>query len=76
MKTLTPLKEAGRADQVFEIDCVSNVETRQEQIDAAVKLNLPVVTYRARRKGKLAIVASGPSVKDYVETLKDWDGEI
>ena len=76
MQTLTPLKDAGRSEEIFEIDCVSDAPTRQAQIDAAVALNLPVVQYRAHRKGKLAIVASGPSATDYVDMLKEWDGEI
>jgi len=74
--SLTPLKPLGSINEIFDIDCVSNAEVRQKHIDAAVARNLPRVTYRDVRRGKLAIVASGPSVGDYVDTLKQWDGQI
>lgn len=73
---MTPLKPIGTIDQIFEIDCVSDKDVRQTHIDSAVARGLPAVAYRAIRRGKLAIVASGPSVADYVDTLKGWDGEI
>jgi hypothetical protein len=76
MKSLTPLKPAGRVDEVFEIDCVSDATVRQRHLDLAVARGLPLVRYRDARKGKVAIVASGPSARDYVDTLKAWDGEI
>lgn len=75
-KTLTPLKPAGRSDQVFEIDCVFDKDLRQGHIDSAVARNLPRVTYCRAMPGKVAVVASGPSVTDYVDLLKAWDGEI
>ena len=70
------LKPTGRADQVFDIDVVSDPAVRQSHIDSALKRNLPRVIQRKRRPGKVAVVASGPSVADYVDVLKDWDGEI
>jgi len=74
---LTPLRdEPGTIDQIFEIDCVADKDTRQAHIDSALKRNLPWVVTRKRRKGKVAIVASGPSVTDYVDELKAFDGEI
>lgn len=60
----------------LEIDCIADVDTRQSYIDSAVARGLPRITARARRKGKVAIVASGPSVTEYVDVLKSWDGEI
>ena len=71
-----PVKAMGRTDQVFDIDCVSDFETRQKHIDNAIARDLPRVITRKRRKGKVAVVASGPSVGDYVDLLKSWDGEI
>ena len=71
-----PAKPAGKLEEIFDIDVVSDFETRQKHIDAAVARNLPRVITRKRRSGKVAIVASGPSVGDYVDTLKAWDGEI
>jgi hypothetical protein len=58
------------------IDCVADPETRQKQIDSAVARKLRVVVKRKERKGKVAIVASGPSATDYIPMLKEWDGEI
>jgi hypothetical protein len=55
---------------------VSDKDVRQKHIDSAVKRNIPRVMWRAPRKGKIAIVATGPSVGDYVDMLKEWDGEI
>lgn len=63
-------------DKVFDIDCVLEPEERQKHIDSAVARRLRVVVKRKERKGKVAIVASGPSATDYVDMLKSWDGEI
>lgn len=71
-----PAKALGRTDEVFDIDVVSDAKTRQEYIDSALARNLPRVVTRKRRQGKVAVVASGPSVSDFVDTLKNWDGEI
>src|SRR5215211_6897153 len=76
MQKLTPLKPEGTADQAFEIDCVFDEKTRQNHIDSAVARRLPIVVQRKKRKGRVAIVASGPSVTDCVDILKEWDGEI
>lgn len=64
-------------DKVFGAsDCIADKETRQKYIDAAVKRRLPVVVKHKERKGKVAIVGSGPSVTEFVPFLKEWDGEI
>ncbi len=78
MKTaeLIQVKPTDTIDKIFDIDCVSDAATRQAQIDSAVARNLPRVHLRKRRRGKVAIVASGPSVTNYVDLLKEWDGEI
>lgn len=77
MTTLTPLKPLGTIDEIFNLDCVYNAEQRQESIDYAVSLKLPNVLRRTvPRAGKVAIVASGPSATDYVDLLKEWDGEV
>jgi hypothetical protein len=73
---LTPLKDEGTIDQIFELDCVYDKETRQKHVDSAVARALPLCIRRVPRKGKVAIVASGPSATDYVDLLKSWDGEI
>lgn len=73
---LIPAKDAGTIDQVFDIDCVADIDTRQLFIDGALSRNLPRVVNRPRRPGKVAIVGSGPSVTDCVEILQNFDGEI
>lgn len=73
---LEQVKPTGTIDQIFEIDCVANADLRQSQIDSAAARNLPRVHWKKKRKGKVAIVASGPSVTDAVDLLKEWDGEI
>jgi hypothetical protein len=74
--TLIPTKPEGTINQIFDIDCVSDSSARQKHIDAAARRDIPRCVFRSRRKGKVAVVASGPSVADYVDTLKAWDGEI
>lgn len=73
---LTPLKDAGTIDTIFNLDCVIDKEARQGHIDSAVKRGLPWCVKRTPREGKVAIVASGPSANEYVDLLKDWDGEV
>ncbi len=76
-QNLIPTKGIDTLEATFpEMDCVSDIPTRQSHIDSAVARNLPVCGVRPLRKGKLAIVASAPSVTNYVDTLKEWDGEI
>lgn len=76
IQMLTPLKPAGTIDEIFTLDCVYGPEQRQAQVDAAVGRGLPWCVRRKVRPGKVAIVASGPSATDYVDLLKEWDGEI
>ena len=73
---LTPLKDLGTIDQIFELDCVYDKNARQSHVDSAVARSLPTCIKRVVRRGKVAIVASGPSAADYVDLLKSWDGEI
>jgi 6-hydroxymethylpterin diphosphokinase MptE-like len=74
---LTPLKEAGTQDQIVPIDFVISLEKAQEHVDGASKRGLPECVFsQVTKPGKLAIVATGPSVSDYVEELRNWDGDI
>jgi hypothetical protein len=73
---LIPTKPEGKFDEIFNLDCVSDKETRQANLDYAVKTGVPWVQYRKPRKGKVAIVGSGPSATDYIPMLKEWDGEV
>lgn len=76
MIELTPLKPEGTIDEIFELDCVYDAAARQKHVNSAVARDLPRCIKRVERKGKVAIVASGPSATDYVELLKSWEGEI
>jgi hypothetical protein len=73
---LTPLKPEGTIDTIFDLDCVVDADGRQKHVDSALARGLPWCIRRKERKGKVAIVASGPSATDYIDLLKDWDGEI
>ena len=37
---------------------------------------LPRCTEKPVRTGRLAVVAAGPSVRDYLEEIRGWDGEV
>ncbi len=76
MQDLTPLKDAGTIDTIFELDCVVEADARQKHVDAALKLGLPWCIRRKQRPGKVAIVASGPSATEYADLLRGWDGEV
>jgi len=76
MLELTPLNEAGTVDKLYTLNCVYGPELRQQQINAAVKRKLPFIVPRKEHNRKIAIVASGPSVTECVDILKDFDGEI
>lgn len=76
LETLSPIKPEGTIDQIFELDCVYDKDQRQKHIDYTTLLQVPWAIRHKERKGKVAIVASGPSATDYVDLLKDWDGEI
>ena len=73
---LKQVKPTGTIDEIFEIDCVADSSERQRNIDHAATLKVPRVHWRKKRKGKVAIVASGPSASDCIDFLKDFDGEI
>jgi hypothetical protein len=76
MQLLTPLKPEGTIDEIFQLDCVYNADQRQAHVDYALKIQVPWAIQHKRRKGKVAIVASGPSAAESVDLLKGWDGEI
>jgi hypothetical protein len=73
---LTPLKPAGTIDQIFDLDCVVDATGRQKHIDSVVARKLPMCVTRKAHNRKIAIVASGPSATEFVDLLKDWDGDI
>lgn len=77
LDNLTPLsEEAGTVDKFFNLNCVYGPEKRQAAINSSVKRGLPFIVQRKEHNKKVAIVASGPSATDYVDDLKNFDGEI
>ncbi len=70
------LMELKTFDDLIKIDCVEDKEVRQRYIDSAVARKLRLVIKHKKRKGKVAIVGSGPSATDAIDMLKEWDGEI
>jgi hypothetical protein len=56
--------------------CIVNAEGRQANLDKVLSLGLPTVNKLPARAGQLAIVASGPSVRDHLDELRAWPDEI
>ncbi len=73
---LIPFGGGGKQEDVIPIDCVSDKPTRQFHIESAIARNLPLCAVGPVKKQKLAIVASAPSVGEYVDMLREWDGVI
>lgn len=68
--------EVGTQGDLIPLDRVTDDGTTQRNIDNACSLGLPECQVGEPKSGKLAIVASAPSVAGYVEMLQNWDGEI
>ena len=62
--------------RVLETRCVVDQAGREQHIRHALSLGLPVCSKSPARDGRLAIVASGPSVRDYLDELRAFDGEV
>lgn len=56
--------------------CVVDVEGRKSNLASVLARGLPVVDRLPERDGPLAIVASGPSVREHLDELKTWPGEV
>ncbi len=56
--------------------CVVDAEGRRANYDHVRMRGLPHVRQIPERKEPLAVVASGPSVNDYLDELKQWSGEL
>lgn len=59
-----------------ETKCAVSEEGRKANMRSAMARGLPFVKKLPARSGKLAIVGSGPSVAEYHDVLKNWDGRI
>jgi hypothetical protein len=56
--------------------CVVDQGGRKSNLEKVMALGLPICTQHPERGEPLAIVASGPSVRDYLEELRTWPGEL
>lgn len=60
----------------FQSHCVVDETGRASNLEKALARGLPTCTKQAERADRLAIVASGPSVRGYLEEIRDWPGEV
>ncbi len=56
--------------------CIVDMEGCAANVTSALTRGLPVCGHSPRRRGALAIVGSAPSVRDHLDELKAWPGEI
>ncbi len=56
--------------------CVVSEDGRKANLESVLKRQVPQVRQLPAREGQLAIVASGPSLRDYQHELVDWPGEV
>lgn len=62
--------------ELSKTECVVDREVRALQMAYAMQRGLPVCTKEPAHTRKLAIVASGPSLKDYLDELREFDGDV
>ncbi|MGE0629163.1 MAG: 6-hydroxymethylpterin diphosphokinase MptE-like protein [Hyphomicrobiaceae bacterium] len=73
---LVPLAGALTFDQTFEVDACVASNQRQVNSSSCYERGLPGVAYEKPKGIPLAIVASGPSAKDYLDRFRKWRGEV
>lgn len=56
--------------------CIVDTSGRKSNLASVMARGLPLSRQGAQREGPLAIVASGPSVADYLDELRVWPGEV
>ena len=56
--------------------CVVDAEGRKSNLASVQARGFPLVKQLPERSGQLAIVASGPSLRDCVDELVEWPGEV
>lgn len=49
---------------------------RVQNLASCLARGLPTVQKLPKRAGRLAIVASGPSVREHLDEFREWDGEV
>lgn len=69
MSEKIPLRE-------FLSTCVVNEAGRKRNLSRTLQRGLPMVQQLPEREEPLAIVASGPSVEDHLEELRNWKGKV
>ena len=62
--------------KLAEFKCCVDADTRRQNIKINLSLGYPVCVPEPRHLRKIAIVGSGPSVKEYLPELIDFDGEV
>jgi hypothetical protein len=60
----------------IKVKCLVSAEDRRGNMRSALSRGLPLALPQEAKAGRLAIVGSGPSVSQFVDVLRDWDGEI
>lgn len=70
------MPDASLVCKELESVCVVDKEGRNHNLNLVLARGLPTVQRLPKRAGRLAIVASGPSVRDYLDELREWDGEV
>lgn len=61
---------------VLESQCVVSGEDCERNLASSLARGLPLSSPQHERTDPLAIVGSGPSVRDFLDDLKNWPGEI
>jgi hypothetical protein len=56
--------------------CIVDNEGCRRNAESALRRGLPTCGWGPKRTGQLAIVGSGPSVRDHLDELRSWSGEI
>lgn len=62
--------------RLMTVNCCIDPETRMKNMRSCLALGYPVCVPEPRHDRKVAIVASGPSAKDYLKEIAEFDGEV
>lgn len=62
--------------EVIPSHCIVDNDGCRRNVESALRRNLPACGWGPKRAGQLAIVGSGPSVRDHLEELRAWPGEV
>lgn len=62
--------------QILEVCCVASGEVRRGHIKNALSLGLPVCTLEKEHNRIVACVGAGPSVRNYLQELRNFPGDV